>query len=128
MKLNRHFSSVAVALMFILSICGGLVFASPPPQSDKPINTTVRAEKSVKNAVAVAIVSFDAAQAVARTAPTNYTIISQVPPVALPAETEQQITRRFYGYSITRNTGKIPIRPLNIKSIRRAEPAFVPLN
>ena len=123
MKLNKLLSSL---LAFALLFCA-FAFASPSPSS-AATNTKVTAEKSAQKDVAVAIGFIDTAKAVAPNAPTNPTNTSTAPPVALPLDTGQITKRPFYGYVISQNTGKIPIKPLNINAVGRFEPDYVSLN
>lgn len=115
-----------ISFLLTLMLCFGLfAFASPPNIS---ANTAVKADKSANTGTSVAVGSFDSSYAVAPILQASYPTKQTAPRVALPQSTKEITVRRFYGYSISRNLGKILLKPLNTQSIGRFEPDFVPLN
>ena len=124
MRLKKLYSFVAA---FALVLCA-FVFASPPSPSFAAANIAVQSEKVVQNDIAVAVGYTDSAKVAAPTAPTNLTNTSAAPPVALPSQVRQVVKRPFYGYVDSRNTGKVPIKPLDINAFGRTRPEFIPLN
>ncbi len=104
-KMRTQIKTTFTFLMaIVLAICSLFIPAEAKPL-EKSFN--VKTETSIVSAAKIAFVAS---------------------PVILANRCEEITRRRFVGYSITRSAGKIPIKALNINSIDRFEPDFVPLN
>ena len=107
MKIQKYISLLALFVL-AFAFAAFAAFAAPPP--------SFHSTSAVQTAENAAVSGHSVAVGLADTA------------VVVPKIPRQTIKRKFYGYRIETNFGKIQNKPLQINAIGRSEPDFVPLN